>query len=137
MRIMRSRQRAATMWQRQRAGSALEREVRREVRRRARREVALERERSAGMVLAAEDLLRETWEGVLDEVVVDVWLEWEAGVQRQQRQERATGRRRRRWCPAACGVTQRSSTGVSNAEEGDDMREKGAWGYTSDPKGGG
>ena len=74
--------RAAAMWQR--AGSALEREVRREVRRRARREVALERERSAGMVLAAEDLLRETWEGVLDEVVVDVWLEWE-GVQRRER----------------------------------------------------
>ena len=53
----------------------------------------------------------------------------------EQRQERATGRWRSRWCPAACGVTQRSSTGVSNAEEEDDMCEKRAWGYTSDPKG--
>ena len=35
------------------------------------------------MVLAVEDLLRETWEGVLDEVVVDVWLEWE-GAQRRR-----------------------------------------------------
>ena len=30
------------------------------------------------------NLLRETWEGVLDEVAVDVWLEWE-GVQRRER----------------------------------------------------
>ena len=55
--------------------------------------MALERERSAGMVLAVEGLLRETWEEVLDEVVVDVWLDWE-GVQR--REERMCGALRRR-----------------------------------------
>ena len=85
--------RAAAMWQR--AVSALEREVRREMRQRARQEVALERERNAGMVLAVEDLLRETWEEVLDEVVVGVWLDWE-GVQRRERRMRgALGRRAR------------------------------------------
>ena len=57
--------------------------------------MALERERNVGMVLAVEDLLRETWEEVLDEVVVGVWLDWE-GVQRRERRMRgALGRRAR------------------------------------------
>ena len=45
------------------------------------------------MVLAVEDLLRETWEEVLDEVVVDAWLDWEGAQRREEKMGGALGRR--------------------------------------------